>query len=106
MDGTQAAFAARHGVLYVTVSKRLRAADPARHGIQWIVQAPLARRVAPAPTMLEVTPSRRPAPVTPAPLREPAAGVRLVLDDGVSLVFDTLPPASWVASLAAELWPC
>jgi hypothetical protein len=60
----------------------------------------------PAPTMLEVvwTPAapRAPAP-TPEPLR---TGVRLMLGDGVGMVFDTLPPASWVAQFAAELRRC
>ena len=52
--------------------------------------------------MLEVVPVAA-TMVTQAPASPP---VRLVLGDGVALVFDTLPPASWVATLAAELRPC
>lgn len=29
-----------------------------------------------------------------------------MLGDGVGMVFDTLPPAAWVAQLAAELRRC
>ena len=154
-EGTQAQFAAQHGICQSTVSKWLTAAaatagvvdyearkaevierartwtgsqrDLARAmGLgsgtvsRWLGgdarsrrfrhAAPVrlvVRKPAPtAPTMLEVvrTPT---AAVSPAPTPEPArTGVRLMLGEGVGLVFDTLPPASWVAELAAELRRC
>ena len=52
--------------------------------------------------MLEVVPVAA-TMVTQTPA---SPSVRLVLGDGVALVFDTLPPASWVATLAAELRSC
>lgn len=149
-EGTQAEFAARHGICQSTVSKWLTAAaatagivnyearkaevierartwtgsqrDLARAmGLgsgtvsRWLggdarsrryvaATPPVLRRH--APMMLEVV--RPPAPpAAAATTLEPAGtGVRLMLGDGVGLVFDTLPPVSWVAQLAAELRRC
>ena len=78
-------------------SRRFRHAAPMR----------LVRRLATtAPTLLEVV--RTPAVASSSPPAPEAAkpGIRLMLGDGVGLVFDTLPPASWVAELAAELRRC
>lgn len=79
-------------------SRRFRHADP----IRLVVRRPATT----APTMLEVV---RPPAALAAPTPPPEAaksGVRLMLGEGVGLVFDTLPPASWVAELAAELRRC
>lgn len=149
-EGTQAQFAAQHGICQSTVSKWLTAAaatagivdyearkaevierartwtgsqrDLARAmGLgsgtvsRWLGGDARSRRYVAAipptprrhaPTMLEVV--RTPAvPKPSAPSPEAATtGVRLMLGDGVGLVFDTLPPASWVAELAAELRRC
>lgn len=149
-EGTQAEFAAQHGICQSTVSKWLTAAaasagivdyearkaevierartwtgsqrDLARAmGLgsgtvsRWLGGDARSRRYVAAtppalrrhaPTMLEVV--RAPAvPEPPAPPPEAArTGIRLMLGDGVGLVFDTLPPASWVAELAAELRRC
>ncbi|MEK6778358.1 MAG: helix-turn-helix domain-containing protein [Candidatus Deferrimicrobiota bacterium] len=73
---------------------------------------PLALRLRnppPAPTFLEVVPVEPAAPMATVPARSSGAetaAARLVLGDGVALVFDTLPPASWVADLAAGLSRC
>lgn len=155
-EGTQAQFAARHGICQSTVSKWLTAAaatggvadyearkaevierartwtgsqrDLARAmGLgsgtvsRWLSGDARSRRLRhaalvlrrptppPAPTMLEVVRT----PAVPEPLEPPApppeaarTGMRLLLGEGVGLVFDTLPPASWVAELAAELRRC
>lgn len=152
-EGTQAEFAARHGIHQSTVSKWLTAAaasagvadyearraevierartwtgsqrDLARAmGLgsgtvsRWLSGDARSRRFrhaalvlrrpgSTAPTMLEVV--RPPTAPEPAPVPAPEAartGVRLMLGEGVGLVFDTLPPASWVAELAAELRRC
>lgn len=147
--GTQAEFAAQHGICQSTVSKWLTAAAAAAGIVdyearkaevierartwtgsqrdlaramglgsgtvsRWLGGDARSRRYVAAtppalrrhaPTMLEVV--RAPAPVPPPPAPEPeGTGVRLMLGDGVGLVFDTLPPASWVAELAAELRRC
>lgn len=148
-EGTQAEFAAQHGICQSTVSKWLTAAaasagivdyearkaevierartwtgsqrDLARamglgsgtvsrwlggdaRSRRYVASTPPALRRH-APTMLEVVRAPEPVPRPPAP--EPArTGIRLMLSDGVGLVFDTLPPASWVAELAVELRRC
>lgn len=79
---------------------------PQAAGIDALRAPPPARGLRPAPTMLEVvwTPASQTAPApTPEPVK---TGVRLMLGDGVGMVFDTLPPAAWVAQLAAELRRC
>ncbi|MBM4398374.1 MAG: hypothetical protein FJ087_22125 [Deltaproteobacteria bacterium] len=58
-------------------------------------------RDASVPAMLEVVPV---ATVAAAPVAHP--GARLVLPGGAELHLDTLPPARWVAELAAELGRC
>ena len=148
--GTQAEFAAQHGICQSTVSKWLTAAaatagivdyearkaevierartwtgsqrDLARAmGLgsgtvsRWLGGDARSRRYVAAtppalrrhsPTMLEVVRASA-VPEPPAPPPEAArTGIRLMLGDGVGLVFDTLPPASWVAELAAELRRC
>jgi hypothetical protein len=66
----------------------------------------LRRPTPTAPTMLEVvSPPSVPEP-SALPIEAARSGVRLMLGDGVGLVFDTLPPASWVAELAAEVRRC
>ena len=151
-EGTQAQFAAQHGICQSTVSKWLTAAaatagvddyearkaevierartwtgsqrDLARAmGLgsgtvsRWLNgdarsrrlrhAALVQRRPGPtAPTMLEVV---HPPAVPEPPAHPPEAartGVRLMLGDGVGLVFDALPPASWVAEFSAELRRC
>ena len=104
-EGSQWAFARTVGVTQCTVSrwargrcKRRSRAAGEREGAseRWS----LSTSSSPAPTLLEVIP-------TVSSFAETAPGaVRLLLGDGVSLVFDTLPPASWVAELAAELRRC
>lgn len=59
----------------------------------------------PAPTMLEVVPVTSLATLR-APTPAPAGGARLVLPGGAELRFDALPPAQWVADLAAEMSRC
>lgn len=64
----------------------------------------------PAPAFLEVVPVGASGtvarPLGAAPRAETAVAARLVLGGGVALVFDTLPPASWIAELAAGLRSC
>jgi transposase-like protein len=152
-EGTQAEFAAKHGIHQSTVSKWLSAAAAATWRTEtdarkaevierartWTgTQRELARAMGlgsgtvsrwlsgdarsrrhrhatlvlrrpaptPAPTMLEVV--RTPAVPEPEPPPPEATrtGIRLMLGDRVGLVFDTLPPASWVAELAVELRRC
>lgn len=96
--GTQTAFAISRGIPQTTLS-RWANGDPRPHRAH--VSRPPGGRDE-TPTMLEVVPVAA-TMVTQTPASPP---VRLVLGDGVALVFDTLPPASWVATLAAELRPC
>jgi transposase-like protein len=97
--GTQTAFATARGIPQTTLS---RWANDDRRVQRAHAQRSVVRREE-APTMLEVIPSGPPATVVPTQI---ASLVRLVMGGGVALVFDTLPPASWVAALAAELRPC
>lgn len=63
------------------------------------------RPSAPAPTMLEVVPVATPARA--CPVEPPTPGtVCLALPGGAELRLDALPPARWVAELAAELARC
>ena len=102
--GTQSAFAAVHGVSQPTVSKWLSTAPPTTRPEVHTPRQALVRRPPTVPTMLEVVPvAPRPAPV---PTAVPAGSTRLMLGDGVALIFDILPPASWVAEFAAELRRC
>ena len=66
-------------------------------------RAPPSRMEAPrqAPTFIEVVPAT-PAQARLAP-SDGGTGVRLTLPGGAELSFEALPPASWVAELAAEL---
>lgn len=72
-----------------------------------VLKSPAPR---PAPAFLEVVPVGPSVPVaTPlaaAPRAGAAVAARLVLGEGVALVFDGLPPASWIAELAAGLRSC
>lgn len=64
-----------------------------------------ARPCQPAPTMLEVVPVA--TPLRACPVESPAGGgACLALPGGAELRFDALPPARWVAELAAELGRC
>ena len=113
-QGTQREFAEAHGISQPTVSKWLRAAAPTtrpatadlrsdvvqRYGAGAADAAPRSLAVRPqrVPTMLEVV------PVATVPSRP--VGACLALPGGAELRFDSLPPARWVAELAAELARC
>jgi hypothetical protein len=56
--------------------------------------------------MLEVVPVTLPVILPAAPVSAAAPGVRLLLPGGAELHVDALPPARWVAELAAELRRC
>ena len=96
--GTRTAFAIARGIPKTTLSRwatgdrrphRARASRPPEGQDQ-------------TPMMLEVVP----VAATTASRAPASSPVHLVLGGGVALVFDTLPPASWVATLAAELRQC
>ena len=93
--GTQRDYASSVGLPLSTVSRWLlgsvAAAAPGATPAVWKT-----------PRMLEVVPT---GVTLTAPLAR-AVCVRLMLGDGVGLLFETLPPASWVAELAAELRRC
>ena len=100
--GTQAAYAASLGIAQGTVSKWLRG----ERGRPRTPKRGDASSGPAAPRLLEVIRTVAP-PAAAAPAPEPArTGVRLMLGDGVGMVFDTLPSAAWVAQLAAELRRC
>jgi hypothetical protein len=93
--GSRAEFARMHGVSNTTASRWLRATPLSRPP-----ERPTSK---PPPTMLEVV---SPIPVT-ATLTEPERiPARLALGQGVTLYLESLPPASWVAQLAAGLGRC
>ena len=86
--GSREAYAAAVGVPKTTLHRML-----ARAGVPTAASQP--------PAMLEVI------PVPPAASRAPAAvAARLVLPGGAELHLDALPPAGWVAELAAGLARC
>ena len=91
-NGSQGAYARSVGVPQTTLSR-------------WVTgEKRPHRRVRPeAPTMVEVVPPALEAVVEALPSRP---GVRLTLGGGVELGLDALPPARWVAELAAELRRC
>lgn len=101
--GTQAAYAASLGIAQGTVSKWLSGERGPKR-----TQRPSDAAPSPgAPTMLEVVlVPAAPVVAAVAAVDTPRTGVRLMLGDGVGLVFDALPPASWVAELATELRRC
>ena len=81
--GTRSAYATKVGISTATLWR-------------WLQEAPQAgappERV---PTLLEViSPTEAPLPL------------RMMLPGNLQLAFDALPPASWVASLSAELARC
>lgn len=101
--GTQAAYAASLGIAQGTVSKWLSG----ERGPRRVPRRGDASSSPAAPRMLEVVCTvPPPAAAPPAPLEATRTGVRLMLGEGVGMVFDRLPPASWVAQLAAELRRC
>ena len=81
--GTRSAYATKAGIRKATLWRWLREAPPSGN---------LPERT---PTLLEV--------VSP---QEAAMPLRMMLPGNLQLTFDTLPPASWVASLSAELVRC
>ena len=89
MKGTQTAFALARGIPQTTLS-RWANGDPRPHRAH--VSRPPGGRDE-TPTTLEVVPVAA-TMVTQTPASPP---VSLLLGGGVALVFDTLPPASWVA---------
>lgn len=94
-EGGQGAYAKSVGIPQTTLSR-------------WVNgRRRTARRRAAAepPTMLEVM---RPATATLGEVetRPSPSGVRLALGGGVALDLEALPPARWVAELAAELRRC
>lgn len=82
--GSRSAYAAKVGISPATLWR-------------WLDEAP-SHRGGPAalPTLLEVV-------TPPDPAQCP---LRMMLPGNLQLAFETLPPASWVASLAAELARC
>ncbi len=113
-NGTQHEFAETHGIDQSTVSRwlsgeRMPSGPPKanrRPGGQSLVlrptPLPTTTRV---PTMLEVVPIHAPPPPVAAVPPDPVC-VRLALPGGAELRFDSLPPARWVAELAAALARC
>lgn len=90
--GSQGAYARSVGIPQTTLSR-------------WVngERGPHRRVESQAPTMLEVVPQKIEAVVEGRPSR---SGARLSLGGGVELGLDALPPARWVAELAAELRRC
>jgi len=86
--GTRSAYALKVGISKATLWR-------------WLQEAPQLRfppeRAQPgsAPTLLEV--------VSPPEVAQP---LRMMLPGNLQLAFESLPPTSWVASLAAELARC
>ena len=104
--GSQRDLARAMGLGSGTVSRWLGGDARSRRFRHGALTRLVVRRPTTAPTMLEVV--RAPAATAaPTPTAEPPrTGARLMIRDGVGLVFDALPPASWVAELAAELRRC
>lgn len=98
--GTQTAFAVSRGIPQTTLSRWMNADRQAHHARP---SEAVARREEP-PTMIEVVATPSPRRIAEAPVAP--AGVRVTLGDGVVLALDALPPARWVAELAAELRRC
>ena len=99
--GSQGAYAASLGLPTSTVARWIAGVERGSGPLAapYVQAAPVARV---APRMLEVVPR---SPVV-EPRRGSGAVARLVFSAGVELTFDALPPAAWIAELAAELRRC
>lgn len=104
-EGPQRTFADSEGIAQGTLSKWLAVAAPRRR--RRYAGFPAVGEAADAgPAMLEVIPSGRSVQCRESVHPDRPVGIRMTLPGGVALEFDTLPPAAWVAELAAELRPC